>query len=42
VHDLPLNGLCDELLARIVGSRTDDDIALLVVRCHPEEQLPRS
>jgi serine phosphatase RsbU (regulator of sigma subunit) len=28
--------LCDELLERVItGGRTDDDIAILAVRCHP-------
>ena len=34
---LPLDDLCDQLLARLAGGRTDDDIALLTVRCHPED-----
>jgi serine phosphatase RsbU (regulator of sigma subunit) len=37
VGDLPLEKLCDELLNRIVPERTDDDIAILAVRCHPED-----
>jgi hypothetical protein len=27
--------LCDDLLERVVTGRTDDDIALLAVRCCP-------
>ena len=37
VGELPLEELCDELLNRIVPGRTDDDIAVLAVRCHPED-----
>ncbi len=33
VH-LPLDELCDQMLTRIVDGRTDDDIAVLVLRCH--------
>jgi sigma-B regulation protein RsbU (phosphoserine phosphatase) len=36
LRDLPLEELCDRLLSRIVGTRTDDDIAILAVRCDPE------
>ncbi|MFW3172846.1 SpoIIE family protein phosphatase [Geodermatophilus sp. CPCC 206100] len=35
--DVPVDELCDRLLDRIVPGRADDDIALLAVRCHPEE-----
>jgi len=35
--DMPLEGLCDRLLDRILLGRADDDIALLAVRCHPED-----
>ena len=34
---LPLDDLCDQLLAHLAAGRTDDDIALLAVRCHPQE-----
>lgn len=37
VHHLPLEQLCDHVLSGIVPGRTDDDIALLAVRCHPED-----
>ncbi len=33
VGDLTVDKLCDELLARIVSDRSDDDIALIAVRC---------
>ena len=33
----PLHELCDQLLDRIVTGRTDDDIALLAVRCDPQQ-----
>jgi sigma-B regulation protein RsbU (phosphoserine phosphatase) len=34
---LPLEDLCDHMLNQIVTGRTDDDIAILAVRCHAEE-----
>jgi serine phosphatase RsbU (regulator of sigma subunit) len=37
VAHLPLDELCDQLLARLAAGRTDDDIALLAVRCHNED-----
>jgi phosphoserine phosphatase RsbU/P len=37
LRDTPLDELCDQLLDRIVTGRADDDIALLAVRCHPED-----
>jgi sigma-B regulation protein RsbU (phosphoserine phosphatase) len=40
LSDVPLDELCDELLSRIVRGRTDDDIAILAVRCHPEDVGP--
>jgi serine phosphatase RsbU (regulator of sigma subunit) len=33
----PLDRLCDLLLDRILTDRADDDVALLAVRCHPED-----
>jgi serine phosphatase RsbU (regulator of sigma subunit) len=35
--DVPVDELCDRLLYRIVFGRADDDVALLAVRCHPED-----
>jgi serine phosphatase RsbU (regulator of sigma subunit)/PAS domain-containing protein len=35
--DLPLEKICDQLLDRIAPGRADDDIAILAVRCDPEE-----
>jgi hypothetical protein len=35
--DLPLEKICDQLLDRIAPGRADDDIAVLAVRCHPED-----
>ncbi|MGY1692680.1 PP2C family protein-serine/threonine phosphatase [Geodermatophilus sp. SYSU D01105] len=32
----PVDELCDALLTRIVGSRPDDDVAIVAVRCDPE------
>ncbi len=37
---LPLDALCDQLLDRIVTGRSDDDIAVLAVRFHPEDRPP--
>ncbi|MGY1632309.1 SpoIIE family protein phosphatase [Geodermatophilus sp. SYSU D01186] len=37
---LPLDRLCDRLLDRLVTGGTDDDIALLAVRCHPRDGGP--
>ena len=36
--DVPLEKLCDQLLDRITAGRADDDIAVLAVRCHPEQE----
>lgn len=36
LQGLPLEELCDQVLGRIVIGRTDDDIAVLAVRCHPQ------
>ncbi|MCU1614962.1 MAG: putative sensor protein, partial [Frankiales bacterium] len=35
--DLPLEDLCDRLLDSVGTGRADDDIAILAVRCHPED-----
>ena len=35
--DLPLEKICDQLLDRIAPGRADDDIAILAVRCAPED-----
>jgi sigma-B regulation protein RsbU (phosphoserine phosphatase) len=35
-RDRPLEELCDQMLGRVVAGSTDDDIAILAVRCHPE------
>jgi sigma-B regulation protein RsbU (phosphoserine phosphatase) len=37
VAGLPLEDLCDRLLDRIVTGRADDDIAILTLRCNPQE-----
>ncbi|WP_138734467.1 SpoIIE family protein phosphatase [Modestobacter excelsi] len=37
LRDADLEELCDRLLSRIVTGRADDDIAILAVRCDPEE-----
>ncbi|TQN44109.1 serine phosphatase RsbU (regulator of sigma subunit) [Blastococcus colisei] len=34
---LTVDELCDQLLERIVRHRSDDDIAIVVVRCHPHD-----
>jgi sigma-B regulation protein RsbU (phosphoserine phosphatase) len=36
---LTVDGLCDQLLERIVRHRSDDDIAIVAVRCHPHAAL---
>jgi phosphoserine phosphatase RsbU/P len=33
---LGVDELCDELLARIVADRSEDDVAIVAVRCHPQ------
>jgi serine phosphatase RsbU (regulator of sigma subunit)/PAS domain-containing protein len=38
--DLPLQELCDRVLARMVEGQPDDDVALVAVRLHPQD-LPR-
>jgi serine phosphatase RsbU (regulator of sigma subunit) len=35
---LPLNELCDELLARLLPSSSDDDVALVAVRLHRQDE----
>jgi PAS domain S-box-containing protein len=35
---LPLGELCDRVLDRLVGSRADDDVALVAVRLHPQDR----
>jgi|tagenome__1003787_1003787.scaffolds.fasta_scaffold20880624_1 sigma-B regulation protein RsbU (phosphoserine phosphatase) len=42
LHALPVDQFCDELLDRLLPCRGDDDVALLVVRCHPQSPLPPS
>ncbi len=37
---LPLEELCDRLLADVLTGRADDDVALVAVRCHPEGRPP--
>jgi serine phosphatase RsbU (regulator of sigma subunit) len=37
-RDLPLGELCDEVLARMFPERADDDVALLAVRLHPQDE----
>jgi hypothetical protein len=36
---LTVDGLCDQLVERIVRHRSDDDIAIVAVRCHPQDAL---
>jgi hypothetical protein len=33
--DLPLDALCDRLLAEMLGEGVEDDVAVLAVRAHP-------
>ena len=35
---LPLDDLCDELLARMLPERPEDDVALVAVRLHPQSR----
>jgi sigma-B regulation protein RsbU (phosphoserine phosphatase) len=37
---VPLDELCDKLLVRLITGPTDDDIALLAVRCDPDRGTP--
>jgi serine phosphatase RsbU (regulator of sigma subunit) len=39
---LPVEQLCDRLLDRLITGRTDDDIALLAVRCRPRTDAPEA
>ncbi|SDX36955.1 Serine phosphatase RsbU, regulator of sigma subunit [Geodermatophilus africanus] len=34
---LPADGLCDELIERIVGHRPEDDVAIVAVRCSAQD-----
>ncbi|CCH86787.1 Putative PAS/PAC sensor protein (fragment) [Modestobacter italicus] len=36
--DLPLQQLCDELIARLVDGKPEDDVALVAVRLHPQDR----
>jgi PAS domain S-box-containing protein len=36
--DLSLDELCDQLLARLLPSSSEDDVALVAVRLHPQDQ----
>ncbi|CAA9419757.1 MAG: Uncharacterized, RsbU-domain-containing protein [uncultured Quadrisphaera sp.] len=36
--DRPLDELCDEVLARLVPVRSEDDVALVAVRLHPQDE----
>jgi serine phosphatase RsbU (regulator of sigma subunit) len=35
--DLGADELCDALLDRIVARRSEDDVAIVAVRCHPQD-----
>jgi len=37
-RDLSLDELCDELLARMLPPRPEDDVALIAVRLHPQDR----
>jgi sigma-B regulation protein RsbU (phosphoserine phosphatase) len=37
LRDRPLEELCDRLLAQLVPGRTEDDIAILAIRCYRED-----
>jgi sigma-B regulation protein RsbU (phosphoserine phosphatase) len=34
---LPADELCDALIERIVGHRPEDDVAIVAVRCRPQD-----
>jgi serine/threonine protein phosphatase PrpC len=36
--DRPLAELCDELLTRLLPARAEDDVALVAVRLHPQDE----
>jgi serine phosphatase RsbU (regulator of sigma subunit) len=38
VGDLPPDELCDRLIERIVARRSEDDVAIVAVRCHPQDR----
>jgi PAS domain S-box-containing protein len=38
VRDLPLDEACDQLLSRMLPDKHPDDVAVVAVRAHPEEQ----
>jgi serine phosphatase RsbU (regulator of sigma subunit) len=35
---LPLDTLCDEVLRRLLPARSEDDVALVAVRLHPQDR----
>jgi serine phosphatase RsbU (regulator of sigma subunit) len=38
LSELPLQQLCDELIARLVDGKPEDDVALVAVRLHPQDR----
>jgi sigma-B regulation protein RsbU (phosphoserine phosphatase) len=36
--DLTMDPFCDQLLDRIISHHTDDDVAIIAVRCHPTDE----
>ena len=36
--DLPLEELCDQVLQRLLPARAEDDVALVAVRLHPQDE----
>jgi sigma-B regulation protein RsbU (phosphoserine phosphatase) len=38
LHPLPLEEYCDQLLDRLLPTRPDDDVAILAIRCHPQQR----
>jgi PAS domain S-box-containing protein len=38
LSDLPLGQLCDQLIARLVNGKPEDDVALVAVRLHPQDR----
>ena len=37
LRDVPIAELADRLLARVLPDRAEDDVALIIVRLHPQD-----
>lgn len=40
LHPLTLDEYCDQLLDLLLPTRPDDDVAILAIRCHPQQRPP--